>query len=115
MQVTSATGQTIPEQQKEKACTTILKQELQKFIYLPFGENFTKLTGGLSSSINVFRLWPLAASQMRQSRQIRLRIEVAAEDVIAVPLHRLDALARAELPDFECFVIAARNEQARIG
>lgn len=34
-------------------------------IYFPFGENFTKDTGGLSSSINVFRHWPDAVSQIR--------------------------------------------------
>ena len=34
-------------------------------IYLPLGENLTKETGGLSSSIRVFRHCPDAVSQMR--------------------------------------------------
>lgn len=34
-------------------------------MYLPFGENLTKETGGLSSSISVFRHCPDAVSQIR--------------------------------------------------
>lgn len=34
-------------------------------MYLPFGENFTKDTGGLSSSISVFKHCPEAVSQIR--------------------------------------------------
>lgn len=34
-------------------------------IYLPFGENFTNETGGLSSSMSVFKHWPEVVSQIR--------------------------------------------------
>jgi len=34
-------------------------------MYFPLGENFTKETGGLSSSINVFKHCPEAVSQIR--------------------------------------------------
>lgn len=34
-------------------------------MYLPFGENLTNETGGLSSSMSVLRHWPDAVSQMR--------------------------------------------------
>lgn len=34
-------------------------------IYLPFGENLTNDTGGLSSSINVFKHCPDAVSHIR--------------------------------------------------
>ena len=37
---------------------------------LPFGENLTKLTGGLSSSINVFKHCPDAVSHIRHSPEI---------------------------------------------
>ena len=49
---------------------------------LPLGENFTKLTGGLSSSINVFRHWPDAVSHIRHS-PITIDENICIIDVIA--------------------------------
>lgn len=40
-------------------------------MYLPLGENFTKDTGGLSSSINVLRHCPEAVSQIRLQNRMK--------------------------------------------
>lgn len=39
-------------------------------MYFPFGENLTKETGGLSSSMRVFRHCPDAVSQIRLQRAV---------------------------------------------
>ena len=46
----------------------------------PLGENLTKETGGLSSSISVLRHWPVAVSQMRHSPSYE-------PETISVPSH----------------------------
>ena len=37
--------------------------------------------------------------------EVRLRVEVAAEDVVAVTFQSLEAFAGTQLPDFESFVV----------
>ena len=46
--------------------------------------------------------------------QVRLRIEVAAEHVVAVALQRLQTFAGTEFPDFQGFVIGSGNQKSRI-
>lgn len=46
--------------------------------------------------------------------EIALRVEVAAEDVIAVALERLEALAAAELPDLQGFVVAGGDQESAV-
>lgn len=46
--------------------------------------------------------------------QVALRIEVAAEHVVAVPLQRLQALGCAQLPDLERLVVAAAHQQPTV-
>ena len=57
------------------ALITIIIQQVTRLYnnwpnILPFGENLTKLTGGLSSSINVFKHCPDAVSHIRHSPEI---------------------------------------------
>jgi hypothetical protein len=42
----------------------VIQRGGQDIQYFPFGENFTKLAGELSSSIGVSRHWPEAVSQI---------------------------------------------------
>ena len=41
--------------------------------------------------------------------KVYLWIKVATKDVIAVSLECFEALARAQFPNFECFVITGRD------
>ena len=47
---------------------------------LPFGENLTKETGGLSSSIRVFKHCPLAVSQIR----LKVRVLILCKKTMAI-------------------------------
>lgn len=46
--------------------------------------------------------------------EIALRIEVAAEDVIAVAFESLQAFAAAQLPNLQRFVVAGGDEEATV-
>jgi hypothetical protein len=46
--------------------------------------------------------------------QVGLRVEVTAEDVVAVTFQRLEALAGTELPDFEGLVVGCAHQKPRV-
>eukprot|EP00967_Tisochrysis_lutea_P042139 scaffold50726_cov34-Tisochrysis_lutea.AAC.2 len=55
------------EQQKREFLWPDVPSSSEVITYCPFGVNRTCDTGGLSSSINVLRHWPVEVSQMRHS------------------------------------------------
>ena len=46
--------------------------------------------------------------------EIRLRVKVAAEDVVGMSFERLHAFSRRQFPDFQSLVVGGRDEQARV-
>ena len=59
-------------------------------MYLPLGENFTNETGGLSSSMSVFKHWPEAVSQIRLNKSSKLTTRAKKARTVGwkVPLTR---------------------------
>ena len=46
--------------------------------------------------------------------EVRLRVEVAAKDVVAVALQRFEAFAGTQFPDFQSFVIGCADEKSGV-
>ena len=46
--------------------------------------------------------------------EVRLGVEVTTKCVVGVSLQRLEALARAQLPDLQGLVVAGRHQQPRV-
>lgn len=49
-----------------------------------------------------------------RNNEVRLRVEVAAEDVIAVALESLEALPTAHFPDLQCLVVRGTDQQPAV-